>query len=100
MPKTSSGNRKSATSRVAVTAVGVVSPLGFGLSETVDSLREARDCITRVTRFWGGECRCKTAGQVPDERLLKGQHDTSRPNRLHRASHMMIRALTEALAQS
>ena len=99
MPKTSSGNGKSATSRVAVTAVGVVSPLGFGLSETVDSLRAARDCITRVTRFSVAECRCKTAGQVPDERLLKGQHDTSRPNRLHRASHMMIRALTEALAQ-
>ena len=99
MPKTSPGNGKSVTSRVAVTAAGVVSPLGFGLSETLDSLRAARDCITRVTRFSVAECRCNTAGQVPDDRLLKEQHDTNRPKRLHRTSHMMIRALTEALAQ-
>lgn len=99
MPKTSSGNGKSVTTRVAITAAGVVSPLGFGLSETVDSLREARDCITPVTRFSVAECRCKTAGQVPDDRLLKEQHETNRPKRLHRASHLMIRALTEALAQ-
>ena len=99
MPKTSSGNGKSVPTRVAITAAGVVSPLGFGLSETLDSLREARDCITPVTRFSVADCRCKTAGQVPDDRLLKEQHETNRPKRLHRASHLMIRALTEALAQ-
>src|SRR6266508_3167889 len=99
MPKTSSGNGKNVTSRVVVTAAGVVSPLGFGLSETLDSLRAARDCITRVTRFSVAGCRCKTAGQVSGDRLLKEQHETNRPNRLHRASHMMISALTEALAQ-
>jgi 3-oxoacyl-[acyl-carrier-protein] synthase II len=75
----------------------MVSPLGFGLSETVDSLREARDCITPVTRFSVNQCRCKTAGQVPDERLLKEQRMSNREKRLHRASHMMIRALAEAL---
>jgi 3-oxoacyl-[acyl-carrier-protein] synthase II len=99
MPKTNVGNGKSSTPRVAVTAAGVVSPLGFGLSETLDSLRAARDCITQVTRFSVAECRCKTAGQVPDGRLLKEQHDTRRAKRLHRASHMLIRALAEALAQ-
>jgi len=36
---------------------------------------------------------------VPDDRLLKEQHETNRPKRLHRASHMMIRALSEAVAQ-
>jgi 3-oxoacyl-[acyl-carrier-protein] synthase II len=83
--------------RVAVVAAGVVSPLGFGLSETLDSLREARDCVTPVTRFSVAQCRCKTAGQVPDERLLNKQRD-ARAQRLHRASHMMIEALQEALA--
>ena len=99
MPKTSAGNGESVSCRVAVTAAGIVSPLGFGLSETLDSLREARDCITRVTRFSVAECRCKTAGQVPDDRLLEGRHRTNRTQRLHRASHMMIRALREGLAQ-
>jgi 3-oxoacyl-[acyl-carrier-protein] synthase II len=82
--------------RVAVVAAGVVSPLGFGLSETLDSLRKARDCVTPVTRFSVAQCRCKTAGQVPDERLLSKQRD-ARAQRLHRASHMMIEALQEAL---
>ena len=99
MSKTSDGNEKSVTPRVAVTAAGIVSPLGFGLSETLDSLREARDCITPVSRFSVAECRCKTAGQVPDEALLKEQHKTNRAKRLHRTSHMIIRALGEALAQ-
>jgi 3-oxoacyl-[acyl-carrier-protein] synthase II len=99
MSKDSAGNGKSVISRVAITAAGVVSPLGVGLSETFDSLREGRDCVTPVTRFSVAQCRCKTAGQVPDEHLLKDQHATHRSKRLHRASHMMIRALGEALAQ-
>jgi len=98
MPKSAVPNGKSITARVAVVAAGVVSPLGFGLSETLDSLQEARDCITRVTRFSVAECRCKTAGQVSDERLLSNKG--GRAQRLHRASHMMISALGEALAQS
>jgi 3-oxoacyl-[acyl-carrier-protein] synthase II len=97
MTKTSAGNGERVPSRVAVTGAGMVSPLGFGLSETVDSLRKARDCITPVTRFSVNQCRCKTAGQVPDERLLKEQRMSNREKRLHRASHMMIRALAEAL---
>ena len=98
MPKPGVPNGKNITTRVAVVAAGVVSPLGFGLSETLDSLQEARDCITRVTRFSVAECRCKTAGQVSDERLLNNKG--GRAQRLHRASHMMISALGEALAQS
>src|SRR5205809_5030518 len=99
MLKTTAGNGKSVPARVAVVAAGVVSPLGFGLSETLDSLREARDCITRVTRFSVAECRCKTAGQVSDERLLDGRRDASRTQSLHRTSHMMIQALGEAVTQ-
>jgi 3-oxoacyl-[acyl-carrier-protein] synthase II len=98
MPNPAVPNGKNITARVAVVAAGVVSPFGFGLSETLDSLQEARDCITRVTRFSVAECRCKTAGQVSDERLLSNKG--GRAQRLHRASHMMISALGEALAQS
>src|SRR5438552_15229987 len=99
MLKTTAGNGKSSPARVAVVAAGVVSPLGFGLRETLDSLREARDCVTQVTRFSVAECRCKTAGQVTDERLINDQPEAGRARRLHRASFMMIYALKEALAQ-
>jgi len=85
--------------RVAVTAAGVVSPLGFGLTETFDSLWSARDCVTPVMRFSVTQCRCKTAGQVSDARLLASAAETPRSARLHRASHMMIEALQQVLTQ-
>src|SRR5881275_577947 len=85
--------------RVAVTAAGVVSPLGFGLAETLESLRSARDCVTPVMRFSVTQCRCKTAGQVSDSRLHSSHAQVPRSARLHRASHMMIEALQELLAQ-
>ncbi len=99
MAKSSETNEKRVTARVAVVAAGVVSPLGFGLSETLDSLREARDCVNGVTRFSVTGCRCKTAGQLPDERLLERRYDGARARRRHRASHMVIQALREALTQ-
>jgi 3-oxoacyl-[acyl-carrier-protein] synthase II len=99
MSKSTDASRKNGTARVAVVAAGVISPLGFGLGETLDSLRAARDCVTAVTRFSVAQCRCKTAGQVPDERLLAERHKWARPQRFHRAAHMMIRALSEAIMQ-
>ncbi len=99
MAKSTSANGKRSTARVAVIAAGVVSPLGFGLSEMLDSLRKARDCVSQITRFSVTECRCRTAGQVPDERLLDKRGNGVRAQRLHRASHMMIEGLREALTQ-
>ena len=85
--------------RVAVTAAGVISPLGIGLAETLESLRSAKDCVTPVMRFSVTQCRCKTAGQVSDSRLLASYAQIPRSGRLHRASHMMIQALKELVAQ-
>src|SRR5213596_2998313 len=99
MAQSDSSNRKNISARVGVVAAGVVSPLGFGLNETLDSLRNSRNCISPVTRFSVGQCRCKTAGQVSDDRLLASQGETPRSRRLHRASHMMIHALKEVLVQ-
>jgi len=99
MSESTDASGKNGTARVAVVAAGVISPLGFGLGETLDSLRAARDCVTAVTRFSIAQCRCKTAGQVPDERLLAERRKRARPQRFHRAAHMMIRAVAEALRQ-
>src|SRR5881227_15936 len=99
MAQSDSSNRKNTRARVAVVAAGVVSPLGFRLTETLDSLRNSRNCINPVTRFSVGQCRCKTAGQVSDDRLLATQAEAPRSRRLHRASHMMIQALAEVVAQ-
>jgi len=89
---------KTARSRVAVVATGVISPLGFGLDETLGALRASADCVSPVTRFDVTKCRCQTAGQIPDGRLA--QCGNGRKNqRLHRASRVMIAVLDEMLGQ-
>src|ERR1700741_4785555 len=89
-----SSSPKTPNARVAVVAAGVVSPLGFGLSETSDALAAAKDCVTAVSQFPVEQCRCKTAGQVSDDRLPSSTN--GRAKRLHRASHMLIRAVDQA----
>ncbi|MDQ6764890.1 MAG: beta-ketoacyl-[acyl-carrier-protein] synthase family protein [Verrucomicrobiota bacterium] len=85
--------------RVAVVAAGVVSPLGRGLAATAHSLAAGSDCVTRVTQFSVENCRCQTAGQIPDEWLEHGTGASRREKRLHRSARMMIAALAETLAQ-
>ncbi len=80
--------------RVAVTALGIVSPLGLGAGETLAALREGRDCVSAVTAFDTAKCRAKTAGQV----AALADDGTRQSRRLHRAGHMMIRALRELRA--
>ncbi len=88
-------NKTSPQTRVAVVAAGIVSPLGFGLGETLQSLQNATDCVTAVSRFDVSNCRCKTAAQIPDDRLFARRQKDRKNARLHRASHMMIAALAE-----
>lgn len=79
---------------VAVTAMGVISPLGANCDETLASLKAGRDCVTPVTRFDASKCRSKTAGQV-----ATANGDDRKSRRLHPASHMMISAIKELTAQ-
>ena len=81
-------------------AAGIVSPLGFGLEETLEALREAKDCVSNVTAFPVDRCRCQTAGQVANEPLAEANRYQRHPERLHRVARMMILALKEALEQA
>src|SRR5436853_1954324 len=86
--------------RVAVVAAGIVSPLGFGVEETLGSLRDGKDCVTPVTAFPIDRCRCKTAGQVANGPLAEANRYSSYPERLHRVARMMILAMKEAMDQA
>jgi 3-oxoacyl-[acyl-carrier-protein] synthase II len=83
--------------RVAVTAVGIVSPLGFGSEETARALRAGQDCVTAVTAFDVSKTRCKTAGLVDATRLTgcltgkSGRHSRKR----HPAGVMVMAAAEE-----
>jgi 3-oxoacyl-[acyl-carrier-protein] synthase II len=83
---------------VAITAAGVISPLGRSLAETLTALREGRDCVTPVTRFDVSKCRCHTAGQIADETLSDLAEDRA-ARRLNRASLMLIAAMRELTEQ-
>ena len=74
--------------------MGIISPLGTGLGDTLAALREGRDCVSAVTAFDTEKCRAKTAGQVVGLSCL-ANHGL---NVMHRASQMMIHAVSEALA--
>lgn len=79
--------------RVAITAQGVVSPLGLGLAATLDALRAGRDCVAPVTAFDVSRCRSKTAGHAPELPISGGGRHRGK---LHPASRMMIAATREA----
>jgi 3-oxoacyl-[acyl-carrier-protein] synthase II len=100
MPDFSSSSRPPTPARVAVVAAGIVSPLGFGMKETLASLRHGSDCVVPVTAFPVDRCRCQTAGQVSDGRLAEANRFLRHPERLHRVAQMMILALKEVLAQA
>jgi 3-oxoacyl-[acyl-carrier-protein] synthase II len=90
---------KTAQSRVAVVAAGVISPLGLGLDETLASLRTNKDCVSAVTRFNVEKCRCKTAGQISDQRLPRERRTGRKTERLHRATRMMMAVFEELFGQ-
>ena len=98
-PTSNALNVKTPDSRVAIVASGIVSPLGFGLAETLEALKSGRDCISPVSRFPVDKCRCQSAGQISDDSL--SQVVTGRKSdRLHRASRMIIGALREIFEQA
>jgi len=87
----------SAPRRVAITAVGVVSPLGLGCGETTRALRAGRDGVTPVTAFDVSRTRCKTAGSI-DRAALRANSaavEKARGHELHPASRMMMAAGAE-----
>src|SRR5947207_15283066 len=100
MPEFPSSSQSRNGFRVAVVAAGIVSPLGFGMEETLRSLREGKDCVSPVTAFPVDRCRCRTAGQVANGPLIEANQFTAHPERLHRVARMMILAMKEALDQT
>lgn len=95
MPEANLETKGSPVPRVAVVAAGIVSPLGFDLAETAESVHSGRDCVTEITQFSVAQCRCKTAGQVPDERLQQIVQGLPHSARLHRAARMVISAMEQ-----
>ncbi len=81
---------------VAVTGMGLVTPLGFGVAESWAGLLAGRSGISRITRFPTEHLKTSIAGQVvlPEE---AGRPPFSSPERVER---MAALAAAEAVAQA
>jgi 3-oxoacyl-[acyl-carrier-protein] synthase II len=55
-----SGNQR----RIVVTGLGLVTPLGIGVKETWNGIREGRSGIGRITKFDPTDYSCQIAGEV------------------------------------
>ncbi|MFC0409027.1 beta-ketoacyl-ACP synthase [Roseomonas elaeocarpi] len=81
---------------VAVTGLGAVTPLGFGLDETWPALLAGRSGIRRITRFPTEHLRTTIAGTVDLPEEATGEPLTS-PRRVERIATL---AIEEALGMS
>ena len=89
-------NVKTPPARVAVVGAGIISPFGSGLNETISALRANLDCVSPITTFDTEKCRCKTAGQVSDDRLQQIAKN-GKEKHWHRSTCMLAAALGELL---
>jgi 3-oxoacyl-[acyl-carrier-protein] synthase II len=87
--------------RVFITGVGIVSPLGLDWAANERSLRAERTAFSPVDLFDVSRCVAKTAGlvELPTESLLR-RKGKRREALLARGSRLLIIALREALAQA
>lgn len=86
-------------SRIVVTGLGVVSPIGNNVQETWDSLKTGRIGIREVTAFDTSQLNTHRAGSV--EGFVPEEHMPAElAARAGRASHLAIAAVKQAMDQS
>jgi 3-oxoacyl-[acyl-carrier-protein] synthase II len=84
---------------IAITGIGIVSPLGVGRETFWENVRKAKSGIKRVTHFETSSFRSNIAGWVDD--FDPGHYMPSRSyRRLSRISRMAVAASVEALTDS
>lgn len=89
-------------SRVVITGLGAVSPLGLTVSETWAGLCAGRVGIDKITAFDPVGFNCKLAGQVPDYKIQKYVPKTYRKavKLMSRDIELAVIAANEALVHS
>ena len=61
--------------RVAITGLGIVSPLGRGAAATREALRSARSGIRTIASIDASQLNCRIAGEVPGDLTEHRGHD-------------------------
>jgi 3-oxoacyl-[acyl-carrier-protein] synthase II len=91
------GDNVEAQSRVVVTGMGVVSPIGIGIDAFWDSLIHCKSGIGPITRFDASEYPVKIAGEVRNFDLRDFFGKECRPHRYSRQTQLGLAACKMAL---
>lgn len=91
--------RNHQVTRVVVTGVGAVSPLGIGVDALWNGLTEGRSGIRRIENFDASDLEVKIAGEVPDFQAREFM-DFKAAKRMDRFAQFGVAATREALAMS
>ena len=86
-------------SRVVITGLGAVTPLGSTVRQLWHGLLEGRSGIRRITQFDASDMPCQIAGEIPDfdaENYL----DRKEARRIPRSSQIALAAATQAVADA
>src|SRR5262249_13889786 len=92
-PSWPSNDRITPSDRIAITGMGVVSPIGQGVEAFWAGLINGVSGITTIERFPTHDLRVRRGGEV---KQLQGALGLERPLRACRASQFLIHAATEA----
>jgi len=85
--------------RVVITGLGAISPLGLTLHELWDGLLNARSGISRITQFDASGLPCQIAGEVKGFEP-KNYMDAKDARRMARCSQLAVAATREAVADA
>ncbi|MCL2505743.1 MAG: beta-ketoacyl-ACP synthase II [Alphaproteobacteria bacterium] len=91
--------------RIVVTGMGVVSPLGVGLSRNWERLIAGSSGISAIHRFDASEMPCRVAGQIPEgqgagEFNIDSFIEPKEQKKMDRFIHLAIAASEEAIKDS
>ncbi len=101
MPESTPATPPPALHRVAVTGVGIVSPMGLGWRDNADGFRVGRLAFQDVTLFDTSRQRVHRAGQIElPENLPSTRLSRRQMTRIDRATALILHAADEAWRQS
>jgi len=88
--------------RVAITGIGMVTPLGITTQETWDAMLQGKSGVRRITKFDPSSCQTQFGGEIPDEFYQWERKHL--PKRLFkqtvRTARIMLKAAEEAMQDS
>ena len=85
--------------RVVITGLGAVTPLGSTLAQLWEGLLQGRSGIRRITQFDASSLPCQIAGEIPDfepEKYL----DRKEARRIPRSAQIALASAVQAVADA